>query len=136
MSSLDRKQVTEKTLALGLSTAVNQHDAEAAKEENAVAGRGAHARQVSDVGPAKGGPKVALLVDPSLHIFSGYTLYWSSPQRSFRTCRLAGCALHKPLTRPMTEGLRVFHFNFRVRLGVHQELREFPRLAPILSYAR
>ncbi|CAM9687130.1 unnamed protein product, partial [Pylaiella littoralis] len=45
MSSLDRKQVTEKTLALGLSAAVNQHDAEAAKEETAAAGRGTHARQ-------------------------------------------------------------------------------------------
>ncbi len=46
MASLDNKEVTEKTLALGLSAAVNQHDAEAAKEESAAAGRGTHARQV------------------------------------------------------------------------------------------
>lgn len=61
MASLDSKQVTEKTLALGLSAAVNQHDAEAAKEESAAAGRGTHARQVCDVvGSAWGGPHVAL----------------------------------------------------------------------------
>lgn len=60
MSSLDRKQVTEKTLALGLSAAVNQHDAEAAKEESAAAGRGTHARQVRDMGLTCGGLHVAL----------------------------------------------------------------------------
>ncbi|CAN0173855.1 unnamed protein product, partial [Ectocarpus sp. 12 AP-2014] len=46
MASLDSKEVTEKTLAAGLSAAVNQHDAEAAKEESAAAGRGTHSRQV------------------------------------------------------------------------------------------
>ncbi|CAM9660593.1 unnamed protein product, partial [Ectocarpus sp. 13 AM-2016] len=45
MASLDSKEVTEKTLAAGLSAAVNQHDAEAAKEESAAAGRGTHSRQ-------------------------------------------------------------------------------------------
>ncbi|CAM9373960.1 unnamed protein product, partial [Hapterophycus canaliculatus] len=45
LASLDRKEVTEKTLAAGLSVAVNQHDAEAAKEESATAGRGTHARE-------------------------------------------------------------------------------------------
>ncbi|CBJ26118.1 DNA topoisomerase VI subunit B-like protein Topoisomerase 6 subunit B [Ectocarpus siliculosus] len=46
MASLDSKEVTEKTLAAGLSAAVNQHDAEAAKEESVAAGRGTHSRQV------------------------------------------------------------------------------------------
>lgn len=46
IAALDSKQVTEKTLALGLSEAVNQHDAEAAKEESATAGRGTHVREV------------------------------------------------------------------------------------------
>ncbi|CAM9156515.1 unnamed protein product [Ectocarpus sp. 6 AP-2014] len=45
MASLDSKEVTEKTLAAGLSAAVNQHDAEAAKEESVAAGRGTHSRQ-------------------------------------------------------------------------------------------
>ncbi|CAM9108711.1 unnamed protein product, partial [Ectocarpus fasciculatus] len=45
MASLDSKEVTEKALAAGLSAAVNQHDAEAAKEESAAAGRGTHTRQ-------------------------------------------------------------------------------------------
>lgn len=46
IAALDSKEVTEKTLALGLSEAVNQHDAEAAKEESATAGRGTHVREV------------------------------------------------------------------------------------------
>ncbi|CAM9435248.1 unnamed protein product, partial [Scytosiphon promiscuus] len=45
LASLDSKEVTEKTLAAGLSVAVNQHDAEAAKEESATAGRGTHVRE-------------------------------------------------------------------------------------------
>lgn len=50
IAALDSKEVTEKALALGLSAAVNQHDAEAAKEESATAGRGTHVRQVHVVG--------------------------------------------------------------------------------------
>lgn len=46
IAALESNQVTEKTLALGLSEAVNQHDAEAAKEESATAGRGTHVREV------------------------------------------------------------------------------------------
>lgn len=47
LASLTRKEVTEKTLAAGLSAAVNQHDADAAKEESATAGRGTHVREVN-----------------------------------------------------------------------------------------
>lgn len=47
LASLSSKEVTEKTLAAGLSAAVNQHDAEAAKEESATGGRGTHVREVN-----------------------------------------------------------------------------------------
>lgn len=50
IAALESKQVTEKTLAIGLSEAVNQHDAEAAKEESATAGRGTHVREVRQDG--------------------------------------------------------------------------------------
>lgn len=49
MASLDSKDLTEKKLAAGLGAAVNQHDAEAAKEEISTVGRGTHTRQVSVV---------------------------------------------------------------------------------------
>lgn len=38
--------ITEKTLAAGLNAAVDQHDAEAVKEESSTVGRGNHSRQV------------------------------------------------------------------------------------------
>lgn len=46
MAALDSNEVTEKTLAAGLSAAVNEHDAEAVKEESSTVGRGTHTRQV------------------------------------------------------------------------------------------
>lgn len=46
MASLDSKELTEKTLSSGLSAAVEQHDAEAVKEEISTVGRGNHTRQV------------------------------------------------------------------------------------------
>eukprot|EP00904_Undaria_pinnatifida_P002598 jgi/Undpi1/12339/HiC_scaffold_5.g02015.m1 len=45
MASLDSKELTEKTLSSGLSAAVEQHDAEAVKEEISTVGRGNHTRQ-------------------------------------------------------------------------------------------
>eukprot|EP00752_Nemacystus_decipiens_P009889 g8822.t1 len=45
LAALESNEVTEKRLALGLSEAVNQHDAEAAKEESSTAGRGTHVRE-------------------------------------------------------------------------------------------
>lgn len=45
MTSMDNKELTEKTLAAGLSAAVEQHDAEAVKEEITTVGRGNHTRQ-------------------------------------------------------------------------------------------
>ncbi|CAM9558982.1 unnamed protein product [Laminaria digitata] len=46
MASMESKELTEKTLAAGLSAAVEQHDAEAVKEEITTVGRGNHTRQV------------------------------------------------------------------------------------------
>lgn len=49
MESLNSNDLTEKTLATSLSAAVDQHDAEAAKEEISTVGRGVHSRQVRHV---------------------------------------------------------------------------------------
>ena len=46
MAALNSNDLTEKTLAAGLGAAVNQHDAEAVKEEISTVGRGNHSRQV------------------------------------------------------------------------------------------
>lgn len=50
MASMESKELTEKTLAAGLSAAVELHDAEAVKEEITTVGRGNHTRQVGGVG--------------------------------------------------------------------------------------
>lgn len=46
MAALNSNDLTEKTLAAGLNAAVDQHDAEAVKEESSTVGRGNHSRQV------------------------------------------------------------------------------------------
>lgn len=47
---MESKELTEKTLAAGLSAAVELHDAEAVKEEITTVGRGNHTRQVGGLG--------------------------------------------------------------------------------------
>lgn len=46
MAALSTNDFTEKILAAALSAAVDQHDAEAAREESSTVGRGNHDRQV------------------------------------------------------------------------------------------
>lgn len=46
MAALSTNDITEKVLASGLSAAVDQHDADAVKEEGSTVGRGNHDRQV------------------------------------------------------------------------------------------
>lgn len=53
MAALDSNDLTEKTLAAGLNAAVDQHDAEAVKEESSTVGRGNHSRQVNNFSISK-----------------------------------------------------------------------------------
>lgn len=65
MYSLTTNALTEKTLAAGLTLAVDQHDAEAAKEESSTVGRGTHTRQVKfEVNFLLGFPPVFYIVQP------------------------------------------------------------------------
>lgn len=48
MSALHDSRITEKALSASLNEAVEQHDAEAAKEEISTVGRGTYSRQVRE----------------------------------------------------------------------------------------